>query len=290
MKHKNVKVGQRVIIKRSTAPMWDTAASHIGEEFHVVGVEPLDYCAGETEGTATVQVESVNGEPPIVFWCNHRDLKLVKGEEAPKPAERPFKVGDKVWVIAARDVLFPVGTIWTVTRDAGAEAELPFRVAAEEDYWDYHESDLELYVEEISGRRVGQKFRVTGNQDKFHCFSEGDAVTLCIVRDTAAGHKYHRDSDGLEQWLLDAQAEPVAEADHAKPEDKAPEIGALFVVTGCTTPRHCFVVGTVVRCAEALNGAMGNCRYDNKGGARQFVSPSDLKPLSLADIQAALDK
>ena len=118
----------------------------------------------------------------------------------------------------------------------------------------------------------------------------GDAVTLCIVRDTEGGHKYRRGSDGLEQWLLDAQAEPMAEADHAKAEDKAPEIGALFVVTGRTTPGHCFDVGTVVRCAEVPRPDGGNCRYEDTDGTRQFVSPSDLKPLSLADIQAALDK
>ena len=145
MKHKNVEVGQRVIIKRSTSDRWDTAASHIGEEFRVVNVEPLDY---DTEGAATLQVE--DSDSGVVFWCNHRDLKLVKEE--------------------------------------------------------------------------------------------------------------------------------------------APISGALFVVTGCTTLGHCFDVGTVVRCANPPMGAGGNCRYEDKDGELQFVSPSDLKSLSLADIQAALDK
>ena len=145
MKHKNVEVGQRVIIKRSTSYMWDTAAG----QFHVVEVEPLDYCNGDTRG-ATVRVE--NSDSGVAFWCNHRDLKLVK-EEAPKP-----------------------------------------------------------------------------------------------------------------------------------------EIGALFVVTGCTTSCPCFAVGTVVRCAEAPSLVMSNFRDEDTDGTRQFVSPSDLKPLSLADIQAALDK
>lgn len=148
MKHKNVEVGQRVIIKRSTSDMWDTAASHIGEEFRVVKVESLYYCDGDVEGAATVQVE--NSDSGVVFWCNHRDLKLVKEE--------------------------------------------------------------------------------------------------------------------------------------------APISGALFVVTGCTTLSHCFDVGTVVRCANLPMGTGGNWRYEDNDGELQFVSPSDLKSLSLADIQAALDK
>lgn len=215
MKHKNVEVGQHVIIKRSTSAVWATAASHIGEEFTVLAVEPLSYT-----GDGTVLVQGVDNDV-VTFWCNHRDLKRVK-EEAPKPAERPFKVGDKVRVIANPEDLFPVGTIGTVTSDDGAKDELPFRVEAEDDYWYYHERDLELYVEESA---------------------------------------------------------PVV-----------PEIGALFVVTGRTTLAHCFDVGTVVRCAEAPMRAGGNCRYEDTDGTRQFVSLSDLKPLSLADIQAALGK
>ena len=73
-------------------------------------------------------------------------------------------------------------------------------------------------------------------------------------------------------------------------KEEAPISGALFVVTGCTTLGHCFDVGTVVRCANPPMGAGGNCRYEDKDGELQFVSPSDLKSLSLADIQAALDK
>lgn len=223
MKHKNVKVGQHVIIKRVTSNTWRKAAYHIGEEFRVVAVEPLDYCDGDTAGCATVRVESIIREVPLraEFWCNHRDLKLVK-EEAPKPAERPFKVGDKVLVIANPDGPFPVGTIGTVTADDGADDEFPFRVLAEDEYYWYHERDLELYV-------------------------GGGA--------------------------------PVQ-----------PEIGDLFVVTGRTTPGHCFDVGTVVRCAEAPHSAGENFRYEDTDDTLQFVSPSDLKPLSLADIQAALDK
>lgn len=85
MKHKNVKVGQRVIIKRSTSAIWPEAAEHIGEEFRVIVVEPLDYCDG---GGATVRVEAVLREWPFrsAFWCNHRDLKRVK-EEAPERDE-----------------------------------------------------------------------------------------------------------------------------------------------------------------------------------------------------------
>ena len=143
MKYKNVKVGQRVIIKRSTSVELDTAAVHIGEEFTVLAVEPRSYTG---EGTVFVQ----GGDDGVTFWCNHRDLKLVKEE--------------------------------------------------------------------------------------------------------------------------------------------APISGALFVVTGCTTLSHCFDVGTVVRCANPPMGAGGNCRYEDKDGELQFVSPSDLKSLSLADIQAALDK
>ena len=75
-----------------------------------------------------------------------------------------------------------------------------------------------------------------------------------------------------------------------KEEAPKPEIGALFVVTGRTTPCHCFAVGTVVRCAEAPHPVGKNCRYEDTDGALQFVSLSDLKPLSLADIQAALNK
>ena len=143
MKLKNVEVDQRVIIKRSTSAVWDTAASHIGEEFTVLIVEPLSYT------DATVCVQGVDNDD-VTFWCNHRDLKLVKEE--------------------------------------------------------------------------------------------------------------------------------------------APISGALFVVTGCTTLGHCFDVGTVVRCANPPMGAGGNCRYEDKDGELQFVSPSDLKSLSLADIQVALDK
>ena len=150
MKHKNVEVGQRVIIKRSKSDLCcrrTGLGATLGEEFRVVNVE-LPALVGDTEDAATVQVE--NSDSGVAFWCNHRDLKLVKEE--------------------------------------------------------------------------------------------------------------------------------------------APISGALFVVTGCTTLSHCFDVGTVVRCANLPMGTGGNWRYEDNDGELQFVSPSDLKSLSLADIQAALDK
>lgn len=77
MKHKNVQVGQRVIVKRSTSEIWDTAARHIGEEFTVGRVEPSDY-----PGEATVFLE--HGEHS--FWCNHKDIKLVKEQASSVPS------------------------------------------------------------------------------------------------------------------------------------------------------------------------------------------------------------
>lgn len=276
MKRSNLEVGLRVILKKDT--LGRGLSEFIGQEFTIDTVERREF-----DGEITVAIDG-----PLFIWCSHRDLKRVK-EEAPQPAERPFKVGDKVRVLANPEDLFPVGTIGTITRDDGAEDELPFRVEAGDDSWLYHERDLELYVEEIPTRRIGQKFRVTADMNKYHRLSAGDVVTLCSISDTAGGHRYRRDSDGLEQWLLDAQAEPVADAEPARPEDKVPEVGALFVVTGCTTPGHCFAVGTVVRRAVAEASSCGNFCYEGGYGIQQFVNLSDLKPLSLADIQAALD-
>ena len=133
MKRKNLEVGLRVILKKDT---WGLGISEfIGQEFTISWVEPEEY-----DGYLTVAIEG-----PSFVWCSHRDLKLVK-EEAPTPAERPFKVGDKVRVIANTEGLFPVGTIGTVTLDDGAEDELPFMVENEGDWYWYHERDLELYV------------------------------------------------------------------------------------------------------------------------------------------------
>ena len=78
MKHKNVQVGQRVIVKRSTLEFLDTAKRHIGEEFTVGKVEDLDY-----PGEATVHLDNARG---LGFWCNHRDIKLVKEQASSVPS------------------------------------------------------------------------------------------------------------------------------------------------------------------------------------------------------------
>jgi hypothetical protein len=94
MKHKNVQVGQRVIVKRSTSEYWDTAGRHIGKEFTVGEVEPLDY-----PGEGTVRLENAGGHG---FWCNHKDIKLVREQAAPVPSpdETPApEVGDLFEVV-----------------------------------------------------------------------------------------------------------------------------------------------------------------------------------------------
>jgi hypothetical protein len=90
MKHKNVQVGQRVIVKRSTSEYWDTAGRHIGKEFTVGEVEPLDY-----PGEGTVRLENAGGHG---FWCNHKDIKLVREQAAPVPKELswPWPAGTRV--------------------------------------------------------------------------------------------------------------------------------------------------------------------------------------------------
>ena len=73
MKHKHVKVGQTVKVKKelSTSDALSTFCSYnLGRRGIVHSVEPLDF-----EGDLTVQVLFSDGETD---WGNHKDIKLIE--------------------------------------------------------------------------------------------------------------------------------------------------------------------------------------------------------------------
>lgn len=144
MKFKNVEVGQRVVVKRSTNGTWDRTKFHIGEEFEVIFREGPDY----PEDGGTVCVRKC-GDAGVSLWCNHKDLGRVKADAGTK---KPLKVGDKVIVkVQPRGYMFPVGTEGVVT---AVDDDAPeYKVEALGDHWFYTSDQLKRVKEKAPAQK-----------------------------------------------------------------------------------------------------------------------------------------